>query len=41
MSEALSVTKRTVERDLSAMSKLIRREGSDKTGMWLVLDESL
>ena len=40
MSEALSVTKRTIERDLSVLqkAKVIRHEGSDKSGIWVVLE---
>ena len=41
MSETLSVTQRTVERDLAVMQKagIIRREGSDKAGIWVVLEK--
>ncbi len=40
MSETLSVTSRTVERDLSTMQKagIIRHEGKDNAGVWLVLE---
>lgn len=40
MSETLSVTQRTIERDLSVLQKasVIRHEGSDKTGIWVVLE---
>ena len=40
MSEALSVTQRTIERDLSALqkAKVIKHEGSDKSGIWVVLE---
>ena len=40
MSEALSVTQRTIERDLSALqkAKVIRHEGSDKSGIGVVLE---
>ena len=39
MSEALSVTSRTIERDLAVMQKadVIRHEGSDKSGIWVIL----
>ncbi len=39
-SETLSVTQRTVERDLAVMQKagIIRHEGSDKAGIWVVLE---
>ena len=42
MSETLSVTSRTIERDLSLMQKfgIIRHEGSDKAGVWVVLDNN-
>ena len=41
MSETLSVTARTVERDLSIMQKagIIRHEGATKTGTWVVLEQ--
>jgi len=41
MSETLSVTSRTIERDLSAMQKagIIRHEGKDNAGVWVVLEE--
>lgn len=40
MSETLSVTVRTIERDLALMQKagIIRHEGSDKTGVWVILE---
>ena len=40
MSEILSVTSRTIERDLSAMQKagIIRHEGTDNAGVWVVLE---
>ena len=40
MSETLSVTSRTIERDLSAMQKagIIRHEGTDNAGVWVVLE---
>ena len=36
----LSIPKRTLERDLSALqkAKVIRHEGSDKSGIWVVLE---
>ena len=39
MSETLSVTQRTIERDLAELQKqgIIRRAGSDKTGRWVVM----
>ena len=42
MSETLSVTLRTIERDLSVMQKanIIRHEGSNKTGVWVVLEKA-
>ena len=41
MSEVLSVTTRTIERDLSIMQKagIIRREGNVKTGIWVILSD--
>ena len=41
MSETLSVTSRTIERDLAAMQKagIVRHEGSDKTGIWVILEK--
>lgn len=42
LSETLSVALRTIERDLSVMQKahIIRHEGSNKTGVWVVLEKS-
>ena len=42
MSVTLSVALRTIERDLSVMLKahVIRHEGSDKSGVWVVLEET-
>ena len=41
MSETLSVTQRTVERDLAAMQKagIIRHEGKVNAGVWVVLEK--
>ena len=41
MSEVLSVTQRTVERDLAAMQKngVIIREGNVKSGRWFFINE--
>lgn len=39
MSVALSVTKRTIERDLAAMSNIVCHEGADKTGTWIIAEE--
>ena len=41
MSETLSVTSRTIERDLSAMQKagIIRHEGKDNAGIWVILEK--
>ena len=38
MSEILSVSQRTIERDLSAMQKkgVLKREGKDNDGVWVV-----
>ena len=40
MSEILSVSQRTIERDLSAMQKMgiIKHEGKDNAGVWVVDD---
>ena len=40
MSETLSVSQRTIERDLSALQKLgvLKREGKDNGGVWVVLN---
>ena len=39
MSETLSVSQRTIERDLSAMQKkgVLKHEGKDNDGMWVVV----
>lgn len=39
MSETLSVSQRTIERDLSAMQKkgVLKREGKDNAGVWVLL----
>ena len=38
MSETLSVSQRTIERDLSAFQKIgvLKREGKDNDGMWVI-----
>jgi len=38
MSETLSVSQRTIERDLSALQKLgvLKRKGKDDDGMWVI-----
>lgn len=40
MSEILSVTSRTIERDLAVMQKVgvIRHEGKDNAGVWVILE---
>ena len=40
MSETLSVTSRTIERDLAALQKagVIRHEGKDNAGVWVILE---
>ena len=40
MSETLSVSQRTIERDLSALKKIgvLKREGKDNDGVWIVVD---
>ena len=42
MSEILSVSQRTIERDLSALQKLgvMKREGKDNDGKWIVVNNS-
>ena len=39
MSETLSVSQRTIERDLSALQKMgvLKREGKDNDGVWVIL----
>ena len=39
MSETLSVSQRTTERDLSTMQKtgVLKREGKDNDGVWIIL----
>jgi ATP-dependent DNA helicase RecG len=43
MSETLSVSQRTIERDLSAMQKkgVLKHEGKDNDGKWVVLEKKL
>ena len=38
MSETLSVSSRTIERDLSLMKKngILKREGKDNDGVWVI-----
>ena len=38
MSEPLSVSQRTIERDLAALQKMgvLKREGKDNDGMWII-----
>ena len=40
MSETLSVTSRTIERDLSLMKKagVLKREGKDNNGVWHIIE---
>ena len=40
MSETLSVSQRTIERDLSALQKIgvLRHEGKDNDGIWVIID---
>ena len=39
MSDTLSVSQRTIERDLSALKKIgvLKREGKDNSGVWIVI----
>ena len=41
MSETLSVTSRTIERDLAELQKagFIRHEGKDNAGVWVILEQ--
>lgn len=41
MSEILSVTSRTIERDISTMKKMgiLKREGKDNDGEWIIILE--
>ncbi len=41
MSETLSVSQRTIERDLSAMQKkgVVKHEGKDNDGAWVMLEK--
>ena len=41
MSETLSVSQRTIERDLSALQKIgvLKHEGKDNDGVWVVLEK--
>ena len=40
MSETLSVSQRTIERDLSALQKsgVLKREGKDNNGVWIIVE---
>ena len=40
MSETLSMSKRTIERDLSALQKIgvLKHEGKDNDGIWVIVD---
>ena len=39
MSETLSVSSRTIERDISTLQKIgiLKREGKDNSGIWILL----
>lgn len=41
MSEILSVSQRTIERDLSTLQKngVLKREGKDNDGVWMIVDQ--
>ena len=39
MSVTLSVTKRTIERDLAAMPDIVKHEGKDNNGKWVLLKD--
>ena len=40
MSEILSVSQRTIERDISALQKIgvLKREGKDNDGLWIIVN---
>ena len=40
MSETLSVSQRTIERDISALQKIgvLKREGKDNDGLWIIVN---
>jgi ATP-dependent DNA helicase RecG len=40
MSETLSVSQRTIERDLSALQKfgVLKRKGKDNDGLWIIVN---
>ena len=40
MSETLSVSQRTIERDLAALQKMgvLKREGKDNDGLWIIVN---
>ena len=40
MSETLSVSQRTIERDLSTLQKIgvLKREGKDNDGVWIIVE---
>ena len=43
MSETLSVSQRTIERDLSALQKhgVLKREGKDNDGVWVIVKNNV
>ena len=43
MSETLSVSQRTIERDLSALQKVgvLKHEGKDNDGMWVIVKNNV
>ena len=43
MSETLSVSQRTIERDLAALQKngVLKRDGKDNDGMWVIVKKSI
>ena len=43
MSETLSVSQRTIERDLSALQKVgvLKHEGKDNDGMWVIVKNNI
>ena len=43
MSETLSVSQRTIERDLSALQKkcVLKHEGKDNDGVWVIVKNNV
>ena len=43
MSETLSVSQRTIERDLATLQKIgvLKRKGKDNDGMWVIVKNNI